>query len=76
MLGIAESVEYSTPVELDMSMGKISGAVRNEDYEGKGKSEGDKRELENVVDGVGKRRKLDDVVGERKTYAGGAPRQR
>ena len=65
MLGIAESVEYSTPVELDMSMGKISGAVRNQDYEGKGKSEGDKRELENVVDGVGKMRKGDDVVGER-----------
>ena len=65
MLGIAESVEYSTPVELDMSMGKISGAVRNQDYEGKGKSEGDKRELENVVDGVGKMRKEDDVVGER-----------
>ena len=65
MLGIAESVEYSTPVELDMSMGKISGAVRNEDYEGKGKSEGDKRELENVVDGVGKMRKEDDVGGER-----------
>ena len=65
MLGIAESVEYSTPVELDMSMGKISGAVRNEDYEGKGKSEGDKRELENVVDGVGKMRKEDDVVGDR-----------
>ena len=65
MLGIAESVEYSTPVELDMSMGKISGAVRNEDYEGKGKSEGDKRESENVVDGVGKMRKEDDVVGER-----------
>ena len=65
MLGIAESVEYSTPVELDMSMGKISGAVRNQDYEGKGKSEGDKRELENVVDGVGKIRREDDVVGER-----------
>ena len=65
MLGIAESVEYSTPVELDMSMGKISGDVRNQDYEGKGKSEGDKRELENVVDGVGKMRKGDDVVGER-----------
>ena len=65
MLGITESVEYSTPVELDMSMGKISGAVRNQDYEGKGKSEGDKRELENVVDGVGKMRKEDDVVGER-----------
>ena len=65
MLGIAESVEYSTPVELDMSMGKISGAVRNQDYEGKGKSEGDKRELENVVDGVGKMRKEDDVVGDR-----------
>ena len=65
MLGIAESVEYSTPVELDMSMGKISGAVRNQDYERKGKSEGDKRELENVVDGVGKMRKEDDVVGER-----------
>ena len=65
MFGIAESVEYSTPVELDMSMGKISGAVRNEDYEGKGKSEGDKRELENVVDGVGKMRKEDDVVSER-----------
>ena len=65
MLGIAESVEYSTPVELDMSMGKISGAVRNQDYEGKGKSEGDKRELENVVDGVGKMRKEDDVGGER-----------
>ena len=65
MLGIAESVEYSTPVELDMSMGKISGAVRNQDYEGKGKSEGDKRELENVVDGVGKMRKEDDVVCER-----------
>ena len=65
MLGIAESVEYSSPVELDMSMGKISGAVRNQDYEGKGKSEGDKRELENVVDGVGKMRKEDDVVGER-----------
>ena len=65
MLGIAESVEYSTPVELDMSMGKISGAVRNQDYEGKGKSEVDKRELENVVDGVGKMRKEDDVVGER-----------
>ena len=65
MLGIAESVEYSTPVELDMSMGKISGAVRNQDYEGKGKSEGDKRELENVVDGVGKMRKEDDVVRER-----------
>ena len=58
-------MEYSTPVELDMSMGKISGAVRNQDYEGKGKSEGDKRELENVVDGVGKMRKEDDVVGER-----------
>ena len=65
MLGIAESVEYSSPVELDMSMGKISGAVRNQDYEGKGKSEGDKRELENVVDGVGKMRKEDDVVGDR-----------
>ena len=65
MLGIAESVEYSTPVELDMSMGKISGAVRNQDYEGKGKSEGDKRELENVVDGVGKMRKEDDVVCDR-----------
>ena len=65
MLGIAESVEYSTPVELDMSMGKISGAVRNQDYEGKGKSEGDKRELENVADGVGKMRKEDDVVSER-----------
>ena len=65
MLGIAESVEYSTPVELDMSMGKISGAVRNQDYEGKGKSEGDQRELENVVDGVGKMRKEDDVVGDR-----------
>ena len=63
VLGIAESVEYSTPVELDMSMGKISGAVRNQDYEGKGKSESDKRELENVVDGVGKMRKEDDVVG-------------
>ncbi len=62
---MTESVEYSTPVELDMSMGKISGAVRNEDYEGKGKSEGDKRELENVVDGVGKMRKEDDVVGDR-----------
>ena len=60
MLGIAESAEYSTPVELDMSMGKISGAVRNEDYEGKGKSEGDKRELESVVDGVGKMRKSAD----------------
>ena len=48
-----------------MSMGKISGAVRNQDYEGKGKSEGDKRELENVVDGVGKMRKEDDVVSER-----------
>ena len=58
-------MEYSTPVELDMSMGKISGAVRNQDYEGKGKSEGDKRELENVVDGVGKMRKEDDVVCER-----------
>ena len=65
MLGIAESVEYSTPVELDMRMGKISGDVRNQDYEGKGKSEGDKRELENVVDGVGKMRKEDDVVSER-----------
>ena len=65
MLGIAESVEYSTPVELDMSMGKISGAVRNQDYEGKGKSEGDKRELENVADGVGKMRKEDDVVCDR-----------
>ena len=65
MLGIAESMEYSMPVELDMSMGKISGAVRSQDYEGKGKSEGDKRELENVVDGVGKMRKEDDVVGER-----------
>ena len=65
MLGIAESVEYSTPVELDMSMGKISGAIRNQDYEGKGKSEGDKRELENVVDGVGRMRKEDDVVGDR-----------
>ena len=54
MLGIAESVEYSTPVELDMSMGNISGAVQNQNYERKGKSEGDKRELENVVDGVGK----------------------
>ena len=62
---MAESVEYSSPVELDMSMGKISGAVRNQDYEGKGKSEGDKRELENVVDGVGKMRKEDDVVGDR-----------
>ena len=58
-------MKYSTPVELDMSMGKISGAVLNQDYEGKGKSEGDKRELENVVDGVGKMRKEDDVVGER-----------
>ena len=58
-------MEYSTPVELDMRMGKISGAVRNQDYEGKGKSEGDKRELENVVDGVGKMRKEDDVVGDR-----------
>ena len=48
-----------------MRMGKISGAVRNQDYEGKGKSEGDKRELENVADGVGKMRKEDDVVGER-----------
>ena len=65
MLGIAESVEYSTPVELDTRMGKISGDVRNQDYEGKGKSEGDKRELENVVDGVGKMRKEDDVVGDR-----------
>ena len=65
MLGIAESVEYSTPVELDTRMGKISGDVRNQDYEGKGKSEGDKRELENVVDGVGKMRKEDDVVCER-----------
>ena len=65
MLGIAESVEYSSPVELDMSMGKISGAVRNQDYEGKGKSEGDKRELENVVDGVGKMCKADYVVCER-----------
>ena len=65
MLGIAESVEYSTPVELGMSMWKISGAVRNPDYGGKGKSEGDKRELENVVDGVGKMRKEDDVVGDR-----------
>ena len=65
MLGIAESVEYSTPVKLDMRMGKISGAVRNQDYEGKGKSEGDKRELENVVDVVGKMRKEDDVVCER-----------
>ena len=65
MLEIAESVEYSTPVKLDMSMGKISGTVRNQDYEGKGKSVGDKRELENVVDGVGKMRKEDDVVGER-----------
>ena len=65
MLGIAESVEYSTPVELDMSMGNISGAVRNQDYERKGKSEGDKRELENVVDGVGKMRKEDDVVCDR-----------
>ena len=65
MLGIAESVEYSTPVELDMSMVKISGAVRTQDYEGKGKSEGDKRELENVVDGVGKMCKADDVVCER-----------
>ena len=65
MLGIAESVEYSSPVELDMRMGKISGDVRNQDYEGKGKSEGDKRELENVVDGVGKMRKGDDVVGDR-----------
>ena len=62
---MAESVEYSSPVELDMSMGKISGAVRNQDYEGKGKSEGDKRELENVVEGVGKMRKGDDVVGDR-----------
>ena len=53
------------PVELDMSMGKISGAVRNQDYEGKGKSEGDKLELENVVDGVGEMRKEDDVVGDR-----------
>ena len=65
MLGIAESVECSTSIELDMGMGKISGAVRNQDYEGKGKSEGDKRELENVVDGVEKMRKEDDVVGER-----------
>ena len=65
MLGIAQSVEYSTSVELDMRMGKISGDVRNQDYEGKGKSEGDKRELENVVDGVGKMRKEDDVVGDR-----------
>ena len=48
-----------------MRMGKISGAVRNQDYEDKGKSEVDKRELENVVDGVGKMRKEDDVVGER-----------
>ena len=62
---MVESVEYSSPVELDMSMGQISGAVRNQDYEGKGKSEGDKRELENVVDGVGKMRKEDDVVSER-----------
>ena len=58
-------MEYSTPVELDMGMGKISGVVRNQDYEGKGKSDGDKRELENVVDGVGKMRKEDDVVRER-----------
>ncbi len=65
MLGIAESVEYSTSVELNMSTGKISGAVRKQDYEGNGKSEGDKRELENVVDGVDKMRKEDDVVGER-----------
>ena len=65
MLGIAESVEYSTPVELDMSMGNISGAVRNPDYEGKGKSEDDERELENVRDGVRKMRKEYDVVGER-----------
>ena len=62
---MVESVEYSSPVELDMSMGQISGAVRNQDYEGKGKSEGDKRELENVVDGVGKMRKEDGVVGDR-----------
>ena len=65
MLGIAASVEYSTPVKLDMSMVKISGSVLNQDYEGRGKSEGDKRELENVVDGVGKMRKEDDVVGDR-----------
>ena len=58
-------MKYSTQVELDMSMGKISGAVRKQDYEGNGKSEGDKRELENVVDGVGKMRKEDDVVSER-----------
>ena len=73
MLGIAESVEYSKPVELDMSMGKISGAVRNQDYEGKGKSEGDKRSLHchvpivliHLFSHLRKRRREDDVVGER-----------
>ena len=58
-------MKYSMAVELGMSMGKISGAVRNHDYGGKGKSEGDKREVENVVEGVGKMRKGDDVVGDR-----------
>ena len=46
-----------------MSMGKGTGGDRNQDSE---KVEGDKRELENVVDGIAKRRKDGDVVGERK----------
>ena len=53
------------PVGLDVGMEKMSGGDRNQDYEGKEKLEGDKRELENVVDGVDKMRKEDDVVGER-----------
>ena len=53
-------------VGLGMSMGKGTGGDRNEDSDGEEKVEGDKRELENVVDGIAKRRKDGDVVGERK----------
>ena len=53
-------------VGLGTSMGKGTGGDRNQDSDGEEKVEGDKRELENVVDGIAKRRKDGDVVGERK----------
>ena len=53
-------------VGLGTSMGKGTGGDQNEDSDGEEKVEGDKRELENVVDGIAKRRKDGDVVGERK----------
>ncbi len=49
-----------------MRVGKMSGKDRNQDYEGTEEFGSDKRELENVVDGVGKRRKEGALVGERK----------